>query len=91
MNKLAVDFFRDGVRDVDIRKAICLATPKSLTDALARALEVEAADGLAKRGRVRALEEADPARDNLSARLAEMKAKMQAEMRALTTRRQPRC
>ncbi|KAJ8956752.1 hypothetical protein NQ318_014109 [Aromia moschata] len=43
MERLAVQAFLDGLRDVETRQALTLARPSKLVDALARALEFEAA------------------------------------------------
>ncbi|KAJ8946989.1 hypothetical protein NQ318_019070 [Aromia moschata] len=43
MERLAVQAFLDGLRDTETRQALTLARPSKLVDALARALEFEAA------------------------------------------------
>ncbi|KAJ8937208.1 hypothetical protein NQ318_006629 [Aromia moschata] len=43
MERLAVQAFLDGLRDIETRQALTLARPSKLVDALARALEFEAA------------------------------------------------
>ncbi|KAJ8936892.1 hypothetical protein NQ318_010919, partial [Aromia moschata] len=43
MERLAVQAFLDGLRDTETRQALTLACPSKLVDALARALEFEAA------------------------------------------------
>ncbi|KAJ8952205.1 hypothetical protein NQ318_022655 [Aromia moschata] len=43
MERLAVQAFLDGLRDTETRQALTLARPSKLVDALARALELEAA------------------------------------------------
>ncbi|KAJ8948307.1 hypothetical protein NQ318_020794 [Aromia moschata] len=43
MERLAVQAFLDGLRDTETRQALTLARPNKLVDALARALEFEAA------------------------------------------------
>ncbi|KAJ8957163.1 hypothetical protein NQ318_007723 [Aromia moschata] len=43
MERLAVQAFLDGLRDTETRQALILARPSKLVDALARALECEAA------------------------------------------------
>ena len=58
MERLAVQAFSDGLRDNETRQALLLAHPTHLVDALARALEFEAAKQSSRSlGRVRAIDE----------------------------------
>ncbi|XP_074039692.1 uncharacterized protein [Leptinotarsa decemlineata] len=58
MERLAVQAFLDGLRDQETRQALTLAHPKHLVDALASALEFEAAKQSCKsQSKVRAIEE----------------------------------
>lgn len=53
LERLAIQAFLDGLRDHEIRQALILARPDKLVDALARALEIEAAKYTSTRGLVR--------------------------------------
>ncbi|KAJ8958638.1 hypothetical protein NQ318_016363 [Aromia moschata] len=58
MERLAVQAFLDGLRDTETRQALTLARPSKLVDALARALEFEAAKQSCRgQARVRKMEE----------------------------------
>ncbi|KAJ8935729.1 hypothetical protein NQ318_010579 [Aromia moschata] len=58
MELLAVQAFLDGLRDTEIRQALILACPSKLVDALARALEFEAAKQSCRgQAKVRRMEE----------------------------------
>ena len=61
MERLAVQAFLDELRDHETRQALILARPDKLMDALARALEFEAAKQSSRsQARVRMLEEEKP-------------------------------
>ncbi|KAJ8936953.1 hypothetical protein NQ318_015571 [Aromia moschata] len=58
MERLAVQAFLDGLRDTETRQALTLARPSKLVDALARALEFEAAKQSCRgQAKVRRMEE----------------------------------
>ncbi|KAJ8936417.1 hypothetical protein NQ318_014855 [Aromia moschata] len=58
MERLAVQAFLDGLRDTETRQALTLARPSKLVDALARALEFEAAKQSCRgQAKVRKMEE----------------------------------
>ncbi|CAH0547125.1 unnamed protein product, partial [Brassicogethes aeneus] len=58
MERLAVQAFLDGLRDNETRQALTLARPSQLVDALARALEFEAAkESCRSQPRIRRVEE----------------------------------
>ncbi|KAJ8962077.1 hypothetical protein NQ318_018027, partial [Aromia moschata] len=58
MERLAVQAFLDGLRDTETRQALTLARPSKLVDALARALEFEAAkQSCRSQAKVRKMEE----------------------------------
>ncbi|KAJ8947861.1 hypothetical protein NQ318_010007 [Aromia moschata] len=58
MERLAVQAFLDGLRDAETRQALTLARPSKLVDALARALEFEAAkQSCRSQAKVRKMEE----------------------------------
>ncbi|KAJ8959147.1 hypothetical protein NQ318_022408 [Aromia moschata] len=58
MERLAVQAFLDGLRDTETRQALTLARPNKLVDALARALEFEAAKQSCRgQAKVRKMEE----------------------------------
>ncbi|KAJ8946518.1 hypothetical protein NQ318_004653 [Aromia moschata] len=58
MERLAVQAFLDGLRDTETRQALTLARPSKLVDALARALEFEAAKQSCRgQAKVRKIEE----------------------------------
>ncbi|KAJ8937829.1 hypothetical protein NQ318_016709 [Aromia moschata] len=58
MERLAVQAFLDGLRDIETRQALTLARPSKLVDALARALEFEAAKQSCRgQAKVRKMEE----------------------------------
>ncbi|KAJ8951058.1 hypothetical protein NQ318_003754 [Aromia moschata] len=58
MERLAVQAFLDGLRDTETRQALTLARPSKLVDALARALEFEAAKQTCRsQAKVRKMEE----------------------------------
>ncbi|KAJ8952698.1 hypothetical protein NQ318_021014 [Aromia moschata] len=58
MERLAVQAFLDGLRDTETRQALTLARPSKLVDALARALEFEAAKQSCRgQSKVRKMEE----------------------------------
>ncbi|KAJ8948254.1 hypothetical protein NQ318_013242, partial [Aromia moschata] len=60
MERLAVQAFLDGLRDTETRQALTLARPSKLVDALARALEFEAAKQSCRgQAKVRRVEEGD--------------------------------
>ncbi|KAJ8949243.1 hypothetical protein NQ318_022756 [Aromia moschata] len=58
MERLAVQAFLDGLRDTETRQALTLARPSKLVDALARALEFEAAKQTCRgQAKIRKMEE----------------------------------
>ncbi|KAJ8952823.1 hypothetical protein NQ318_008144 [Aromia moschata] len=58
MERLAVQAFLDGLRDTETRQALTLARPSKLVDALARALEFEAAkESCRRQATIRKMEE----------------------------------
>ncbi|KAJ8938538.1 hypothetical protein NQ318_016908 [Aromia moschata] len=58
MERLAVQAFLDGLRDTETRQALTLARPGKLVDALARALEFEAAkESCRRQATIRKMEE----------------------------------
>ncbi|KAJ8946775.1 hypothetical protein NQ318_018984 [Aromia moschata] len=58
MERLAVQAFLDGLRDIETRQALTLARPSKLVDVLARALEFEAAkQSCRSQAKVRKMEE----------------------------------
>ncbi|KAG5886775.1 hypothetical protein JTB14_032266 [Gonioctena quinquepunctata] len=68
MERLAVQAFLDGLRDQETRQALILARPTHLVDALARALEFEAAKQCCKtQSKVQTIEEDSPEPANLEA------------------------
>ncbi|KAG5889429.1 hypothetical protein JTB14_032762 [Gonioctena quinquepunctata] len=68
MERLAVQAFLDGLRDQETRQALTLARPTHLVDALARALEFEAAKQSCKsQSKVRMIEEDSHEPANLEA------------------------
>ncbi|KAJ8936033.1 hypothetical protein NQ318_015439 [Aromia moschata] len=58
MERLAVQAFLDGLRDIETRQTLTLARPSKLVDALARALEFEAAkESCRRQATIRKMEE----------------------------------
>uniref|UniRef100_A0A6P7GD00 Uncharacterized protein LOC114340701 n=1 Tax=Diabrotica virgifera virgifera TaxID=50390 RepID=A0A6P7GD00_DIAVI len=86
LEEIAVDTFVNGLKDNELQKALRLARPKVLDEALAIALEHETASQTSRGHRVRTIEESDEHNDE---RLEEMIRRVLSNQ--MPKRREPRC
>uniref|UniRef100_A0A6P7FEM3 Uncharacterized protein LOC114329531 isoform X2 n=1 Tax=Diabrotica virgifera virgifera TaxID=50390 RepID=A0A6P7FEM3_DIAVI len=86
LEEMAVDTFVIGLKDNELQKALRLARPKVLDEALAIALEHETASQTSRSHRVRTIEESDEHNDE---RLEEMIRRVLSNQ--MPKRREPRC
>ncbi|KAG5896015.1 hypothetical protein JTB14_007580 [Gonioctena quinquepunctata] len=87
MERLAVQAFLDGLRDQETRQALTLARPTHLVDALARALEFEAAKQSCKnQSKVRSIEEDSQEHADLEAAIRKVMKEVLPEKRQIRCR-----
>ncbi|KAG5894219.1 hypothetical protein JTB14_002270 [Gonioctena quinquepunctata] len=87
MERLAVQAFLDGLRDQETRQALILARPTHLVDALARALEFEAAKQCCKsQSKVQTIEEDSQEPANLEAAIRKVMKEVLPEKRQIRCR-----
>ncbi|KAG5900734.1 hypothetical protein JTB14_038252 [Gonioctena quinquepunctata] len=87
MERLAVQAFLDGLRDQETRQALILARPTHLVDALARALEFEAAKQCCKsQSKVQTIEEDSQEPANLEAAIRKVMKEVLPEKRHIRCR-----